>query len=175
MLGHRFEKGLFLRTPGCPVLRPLPVHWPNWVRAPWGNGRMPGFLEGVETCSHFAQPSSLEFQCGIEWRTLMLRHTQAKRSLNAEHATQLATVMQIFSQVKLTCTDWQAACPCRLLDEGFGDDAIASCMGCASIGVPVESWEHGDDTSRIGWCMQGQFMHHVCMHLRIVRAGTLYT
>ncbi len=95
----RFEKGLFMKIPGCPLLRPLHVHWPTWKVAPWGAGEMPGFVEGVATCCHFAQPNSLEFQCGIEWRTLMLRHSQAKRTLNAEHAAQLATVMHTFCQV----------------------------------------------------------------------------
>ncbi|KAK9867912.1 hypothetical protein WJX84_010347 [Apatococcus fuscideae] len=94
---QRWQRGLFLSIPACKLARPLLVHWPHWTRAPWGNGRMPGFVGGVETCAHFSQPSSLEFEHSLEWRCLLLQHAAVKRRICSEHATQLAALMHEYS------------------------------------------------------------------------------
>ena len=71
---------------------------------------MPGFVEGVDTCAHFAQPNSLEFESGVEWRCLLLRQADAKRNMCNEHASQLAAIMQEFRQVGSLSSESQPSC-----------------------------------------------------------------
>lgn len=60
---------------------------------------MPGFVGGVETCAHFSQPSSLEFERGLEWRCLLLQHAAVKRRICTEHANQIASIMHEYCKV----------------------------------------------------------------------------